>query len=209
MKVKEIYEKYKIPPNLQTHQLRVAAIAKIITDAWIGESIDKKAVIEAALFHDMGNLIKFNFDRVMLLEDPDNVEFWRKAQEELIEKYGKDEHHATLEMCKEIGLPQTTFETIENMSWRNIDEIIAEDKWELGILTYTDMRIGPFGVLSVKERIENLVKRSSKDEQYYETYLKNGENLENELSKRVSIDLSSITDQNLEENFELLKNLDI
>ena len=41
----EIYEKYYIPKHLQLHMLRVAACAKLILDNWVGEEIDKKAIL--------------------------------------------------------------------------------------------------------------------------------------------------------------------
>ena len=41
MKISEIYEKYKIMPNLQEHMLRVAGVASIICDNF-SKKIEKK-----------------------------------------------------------------------------------------------------------------------------------------------------------------------
>lgn len=46
----EIYKKYHLPENLQMHMLRVAACANLIIDNWIGEKIDKEAIIRVAFY---------------------------------------------------------------------------------------------------------------------------------------------------------------
>ena len=69
MTILEIYEKYKIMPQLRTHMLRVAAVGKIVCDAVNekvkqnrGEFVNTKNVVTACLLHDMGNIIKFDLN---------------------------------------------------------------------------------------------------------------------------------------------------
>lgn len=60
MKIAEIYQKYKVPPNLQEHMLRVAAMAEIIANSWPNNSLDREILLLACLTHDMGNILKFD-----------------------------------------------------------------------------------------------------------------------------------------------------
>jgi 5'-deoxynucleotidase YfbR-like HD superfamily hydrolase len=55
----ELYDTYKIMPQLAAHQLRVAAVAYAITQA-IFEPIHDEELISACLLHDMGNILKFD-----------------------------------------------------------------------------------------------------------------------------------------------------
>ena len=62
MKIKDIYSKYNIPPNLQLHMFRVAAFADILCDNHKKVDFDKEIIIKSCLLHDLGNIIKFDFD---------------------------------------------------------------------------------------------------------------------------------------------------
>ena len=63
MNIFNIYAKYKIPPQLQTHQLRVAAVAKTICEHLWPKLSDMRTIISTCLVHDMGNIIKFDLDK--------------------------------------------------------------------------------------------------------------------------------------------------
>ena len=77
MKVSQIYKDYKIPGNLQRHMLRVAAFSEILTENWIGEKIDKKAIVLCCLFHDAAKLMKFDLTRPELFEEEaENIDYW-------------------------------------------------------------------------------------------------------------------------------------
>src|SRR3989344_2472976 len=102
MKITEIYEKYKIPPNLQLHQLRVAGVASIICDNF-DKPLDKGSIITTCLLHDMGNILKFNFD--IFPEEfygKQGRAYWEKVKQEFKEKYGEDEHKATHAIAEEL-----------------------------------------------------------------------------------------------------------
>ncbi len=87
MKIAEIYEKYKIPPLLQTHMFRVAAVGGLIYQNFTDQNIlNKQAIIETLLLHDMGNIIKFkldNPDNPLYKTIKDEVQYWRKIQKSL------------------------------------------------------------------------------------------------------------------------------
>ena len=89
MKIQKIYDDYKIMPQLQLHQLRVAGVASIIVDNF-QEKLDKDAIVSAALLHDMGNIIKFNLNFFPDALEPEGLDHWQSVKDEFILKYGPD-----------------------------------------------------------------------------------------------------------------------
>jgi 5'-deoxynucleotidase YfbR-like HD superfamily hydrolase len=92
----DIYSAYYILPNLQEHQLRVAAVAKVIGEAQKAP-LELQPLIEACLLHDMGNILKINIRKPLFPEHikPRGIAYWEKIQEEIRGKYGPNEHIAT------------------------------------------------------------------------------------------------------------------
>jgi hypothetical protein len=76
MKILDIYKDYQIPDNLQLHQLRVAGVAKLTFDNWLSEKPDINLITSVCLLHDMGNIIKFDFEKFPQLVEGD-IEHWR------------------------------------------------------------------------------------------------------------------------------------
>ena len=62
MKIIDIYEKFATPPNLQQHLFRVATIVLFLQKHWMGEGFDWQKMVIAALLHDLGNIVRFDFD---------------------------------------------------------------------------------------------------------------------------------------------------
>src|SRR3989344_3343249 len=112
MKITEIYKKYKIPKNLQEHQLKVAAVASTICNNF-KQKIDKESVITAALLHDMGNIIKFDLGKFPEFLEPEGIEYWQIVQVEFRKKDGEYEHDATYKKAEEIGVNKSVFEIIQ------------------------------------------------------------------------------------------------
>jgi len=81
MKVSEIYEKYKIMPQLQTHMLRVAGVASTIVENFEGK-IDRKTIITTALLHDLGNMAKIKLDAFPEFAQPRGIDYWQKVLKE-------------------------------------------------------------------------------------------------------------------------------
>ena len=161
MNINEIYAKYQIPPNLQEHMYRVTALAKLICKNWTGEKIDEKQIIQACQLHDMGNIIKFDFDNFpeLLGEEQKNLDYWKRVKKEMIEKYGKDEDAATVKICAEIGVDDKVMFLVKNWGFKNFTRIAKSDSWEWKIAVYADHRISPSGVVSLKTNLENKQKR--------------------------------------------------
>ncbi len=208
MDLQKIYNQYNIPLNLQRHMLRVASLAQIITEDWQGAKIDQQAIIQACLFHDMANIIKFNFDRPALFEEEQNkTAYWKSIQKKVIKKYGNNLHLATLQICQEISLSPKVLTLINNLEWENIPQILRQNDFECALSIYCDMRIGPFGILSLQERLTNLQSRSSI---FDFVQLKNNSLLlENSLIEKISIDVNQITDKQINSRFKNLMKITI
>lgn len=153
----EIYTAYKTMPSLQLHQLRVAAVAKMVCES-LTKPVDTNSVLLACLFHDMGNIIKSDLTYFPAFTEPEGLEYWQKIKEEYIQKYGTDHHAANVAIAREIGLPEKAQELIAGIGFSRMKEILHSGM-EQKICEYGDLRVGPHGVLSMAERLEEGRKR--------------------------------------------------
>ncbi len=208
MNVQMAYEKYTIPPNLQKHMLRVAALSQIIIEHWKGPSIDDKSILFTCLFHDMANIIKFDFSKPSLFkEEEGKTEYWKKVQLYFVQKYGPNIHKATQIITKELGLAPQVVDLIKKLEWENILHVIEGQDFESAITIYCDMRIGPHGILPLQDRLDNLKTRTNfADSAFYE---KAAPQLEKMVQKYVLITLNSIKDIQLIDCFDDLIKLEV
>jgi hypothetical protein len=156
--VQEIYTQYQINAGLQLHQLRVAAVGATIARAQ-PSPLDERAIILACLFHDMGNILKSDPYSLPELFAPEGPEYWSKVREEFVQKYGSNEHDATLAIVQECGVPDTIITLIQSMGFSKAEKVLSEGSRELMIVEYSDQRVAPFGVVSMYERLEEGTRR--------------------------------------------------
>ena len=114
---RELYAQYRIMPKLQLHQLRVTAVAQTICKVF-AERVDERTVVTACLFHDMGNIIKFDLTKFPDFLEPEGLEHWSQVKKEFEEKYGFDQHAATLMIARELGLSVPVLECIDSRRTR-------------------------------------------------------------------------------------------
>lgn len=199
----DIYEAYRIPSWLQAHQLRVAAVGKTVIERIQGSDIS--SVVTACLLHDMGNILKFDLTPTAALAAmvPEGErDYWRSVQREFQEKYGTDEHHATDEIVKEIGVSEVVRRLIQGMGFGKSAEVLRGRNIDLCVVEYADQRVGPQGVLSLDDRIADGNRRyagkyGQTTPEEGERYLENIEALrtiEKELMHRANMDAKDITD---------------
>ncbi len=150
---REIYAAYKIMPNLQLHQLRVAAVGKRIAES-APYALDVNSIVLASLFHDMGNIIKSDFSVFPEFAEPEGVEHWEKVKADFIQKYGQKTHRANVMIAQELKLSRRVVDIIDAVGFSNIKNVSDADLWEEKIVEYSDCRVGPKGVLSLKDRHE-------------------------------------------------------
>lgn len=156
--VRQIYEDYKIMPILQTHQLRVAAVGKLVCEN-LNKPVNTEGVVQACLFHDMGNIIKFDLTYFPESVESEGLDYWQRVKNDYIVKYGSNEHLATELIAKELGLSKQVLEYLDQIGFSKLKETVAGDSWEPKICAYADMRVGPHGVISIEERLVDGRKR--------------------------------------------------
>lgn len=197
---REIYERYKILPNLQLHQLRVAAVGKIICDNF-QETVHADDVILACLFHDMGNILKFDLGVFPETLEPQGLEYWERVKKEFAEKYGTEQHSATESIAREIGLPESVVGLIGMIRFGALERIPSERAWEPKIVEYGDCRVAPYGVVQVRERFADGRKRYlhrfptvAENDAHYDLLTNAGYGLERQIFANTVIRPEDITD---------------
>ena len=164
MKIADIYQNYYVTPNLAQHMKYVAEVVESLHKIWKGPTLDWDVLNELASLHDIGNIVKFDFDKYpqFLGAEIVNIDYWKSKQQEMIAKYGKDDHQATKKILEEIGLEDWKIQVILGKSFVNTINILNSDNWYLKILAYADMRVLPSGIASLNERIEDVKVRMPK-----------------------------------------------
>ena len=200
-KVSEIYEEYKIMPNLREHQLRVAAVASLICDS-LNMGVKKEDIVTACIFHDMGNIIKSNLEIFPEFLEPKGLAYWGEVKENFILKYGSNEHVATEQIAKEIGLTEYCVSLINNIGFSKAETNETQEFFEDKICNYADMRVGPHGILSVVERVNdgrnrNIGTRKTIASARFEDLVKSILNIETQIFANSNIKPEEITDESI------------
>lgn len=202
-------------PNLQEHQLRVTAVASLICDS-LNLEIYKEIVIKTCLLHDMGNVIKFDLTQTQAIfgYTDEETEQARIIQKEFIEKYGDDEHEATVKIIKEIGLPDRVVQLAGGNRFKNMCLDRDGSDWLIKIIHYADLRVGPHGIVSYDERMDDFMKRYKNHKNLVEDeerlkLIDCGKEIEKEIFSHSNIKPEDITDESVAEIIEELKNFEI
>lgn len=213
MKILDIYKNYKIPPNLQEHLLHVAKIGLFICEHWIGPKINPEQIEKACLLHDLGNIVKFDFKKYpeFLKRDESRLDYWLEVQREVIERYGADDHEATAKMLEEIGIDREVRHVIMEKSFGNSLKTEKSDSWELKILFYSDLRVGPFGILSLKERLDEALGRLKeyKKRDNLDDLVKACRRIEAQIQANIDIKVSEISDKSIKVDVSEFLNLEV
>jgi len=213
MTIQQLYEKYEIMPNLQLHMYRVAAVAKMICDHF-KKSINKQEVVITCLLHDIGNIIKFDlFDFPQFLE-PLGFEYWYKVQIHYIKKYGNDEHVASQKIAEELGIDDRIRELMDSVSFIGATENYQTNDFAKKICSYADVRVTPFGVVSLEKRLADLEQRygnkypgeaMKKKRAEFQNYLRK---MESQIFQNCSLKPEQITETAIAPIIQELKNVE-
>jgi hypothetical protein len=206
--VEQIYKKYKIPLGIQLHQLRVAAVAKTICEN--RGNVDTKNVVTACIFHDMGNIIKAKLELFPEFLEPEGFEYWKSIKNEYIQKYGTDEHQATLAIGTELNLSEGIMALLRKIGFSNLDYADREGSMENKICSYADMRVGPHGVISIEERLTEARKRYAGTNHTvmgdrFESNAHHLRNIEKDIFSGIKIKPEEIIDEQITKNINSLK----
>ena len=211
----EIYERYRIPPWLAEHMRRVAAVAVMVFDAQhdrAGDAQERNELITACLLHDMGNIIKFDLDK---LPSPVRTErdHWETVRSDMISRYGRDEHKATLMILDELGVSNRVRGIIDSIGFLKNAQTRADGDLVTKIAVYADSRVVPSGVASLEERMTDMHERYSdkhpKDEPVTQKNREAIFAIEQELFRNASIAPESITEQSIATIRDSMKTFDI
>ncbi len=190
-------------PNLQEHQLRVAAVAKQICDN-LSVPVDTKTVVKACLLHDMGNIIKAD------------LAHWQSVKEEFINKYGPDDGRANLVIAKEVGITQPALDLIGGIGFTKLPKILATGSLELQLCEYSDLRVSPHGVVPIEERLQEGRRRYEKqgdrvmlDIAEFNKHADVLRQMEKQLFAQAQIGPADITDESVASIIEQLKTYEI
>ena len=164
--IHNVYERFKVIRNLQEHLMRAAGIAELICDNWKGPAIEKSDVVAALLLHDVGNTVKMDFrteEQIKMMGDEaKRVEYWIGVQNDIIKKYGTDDHIVTEKMIDELGIDKRVKDIITGHIFANNKTIVNSNDWEIKIAAYADQRVGPYSVMTLEERFKELKERYAK-----------------------------------------------
>lgn len=154
MTIADIYATYNVMPILQDHMIRVAYVARTISEHTT-EPTNTEEIMHACLLHDLGNIAKFNLEVVPEAIEPEGLEYWQKIQNDFIEKYGADEVEATHTICQEIGVPDTIMRLVNAFGTRNVITLTQNQDLEKMIVNYADHRVSPYGIDTLRNRIND------------------------------------------------------
>lgn len=190
--------------------LRVTKVALFIGDHWQGGEIDWELIKKAALLHDLGNIVKFKMKEYpdFLGEEKKRLDYWLRVQKEMIRKYGEDDHQATRKMLEDARIGSNILAIIMAKSFHNAVEIDNFDNWPLKILFYSDLRVGPFGIISLKERLGEVIPRLKmyRESDHLDKLVKATYQIEKQIQKNLDVNVSEITERSIErDDKELLK----
>jgi hypothetical protein len=196
MNIEKIYEKYSVSSNLRDHMKRVAGVTAAIKAHWKGSTLDWEIIEKSALFHDIGNVVKFDLDNYpdLLGDDKKDIDCWKNVQKKMIKKYGSDDHKATKKMLSEIGISKEIIDLILRKSFGNAVKIAASDDWKLKILFYSDLRVLPSGLGTLSDRFNDIGRRMPKytNRPDFEELLKACRNLEKQIQMHIDIPVAEI-----------------
>jgi hypothetical protein len=195
---REIYTEYKIMPSLQLHQLRVTAVAKLICDNFApptGGLIATNDIILACLFHDMGNIVKFDLAYFPEFLEPEGLAYWQAVKEDFIARYGGEQHDVNEAIAREMGLPGSIVQLIAGIRFSKLSELAKSDFLEQKVCQYADMRVGPHGVLTMQERIDEAHTRYAgrRTEEEFHVLVSAAQEVERQIFSYASIAPTDIT----------------
>lgn len=212
MKIIDVYTKYNAPPVLRNHMINVAKVAMYILDHWKGPKIDRKMMILLCLVHDLGNIVRIDFNKQFgPKKEWLDIKFWNERKEDIINKYGNDDDSVTAKILNEIGVDDEISNIIFEKRFKNSIKIYTSKNWLLKLLLYSDLRVLPTGIGTLQERLDEVVSRRSdlSNRPDIENLIEANFLIEKDLQKYVSVPLDTINDESIKNYGEELLNYEI
>ena len=209
----DLYTEWRVPPNLQRHLLTVAAVADAVLDAWFGPPIDRNRILRVLLLHDIGNVVKSDFDNQpnLLEEEQDRIDHWKHVQAEMIDRFGKDDHVASHRIAEIIGLSRDELALLDAKIFIKNDLTRESTDYELKLAAYADQRVAPHGVMGLLDRLSEAKERyrdkpgSSMNNPRTDLLIECAVAIENQLRQYMRINPDSITQDTLSDRIATLR----
>jgi hypothetical protein len=159
-----IYERFSVMPQIADHMRQVAAVADYVAKHWKGQPLERDLLVAACLVHDLANILKVrDFDSPqqhrMLGAEASRVEHWKSVQQQTELLYGSDDHVATERMLAELGASPAIADVFNRAKSLDIRKLLHEGDEVALVYLYADNRVGPFGIISLQERIADIKAR--------------------------------------------------
>lgn len=206
MQISDIYQKLGTPPNLQEHMLKVTSVSLYIATHWHGQTLDINLLKTMLLLHDIGNIVKFDLEKYpefLGKEEVQRVDYWIKRQSEAIAKYGKDDHDATVLMLEELQITKNIQKRIYAMGYWDVENVVNSNDWYVKVALYSDLRVGPFGILSLQERLNDIHTRLPKYKERPEL-IEFAKDLESQIQENMDVSVDTITSDTASVSTDLL-----
>lgn len=155
MTISDVYRQYRVPKVLQQHLWRVAGVAAVYLDGTTFD-IDRRTVLTACLLHDIANIIKFDLTKFPEFLEPEGMAYWQTVQAEFIAQYGSEEKTAHLAVADELGVSEDVKRLMATVGFSEIEQTLATRHPDEMLCEYADIRVTPWGVVSLDERLEDL-----------------------------------------------------
>ncbi len=135
---------------------------------------------------------------------PGEIDHLATLQTYLRTHFDPIEHNAVVKICQEIGCGAKTVELVNNLEWEYTSRLLNENNFESLIPIYCDMRIAPNGIQPLLDRMNELKNRDH-DSNRMDDLAVAGQKLEQELQEKVSIDLNKVTNEQINQRVELMR----
>lgn len=165
MKIREVYERYTLMLSLQQHMLRVTGVVEVVGLALLEAKLpattqpfsrqDVDDVLTAMLLHDMGNMAKFKLEYFPDFVQPEGLAYWQDVQQKFWSEYGKNAHAATLKILDELAVSERVKELVDAVSFNKAKKNLESTDYAKKLCAYSDMRVGPHGVIPLEERFKD------------------------------------------------------
>lgn len=202
--VQDIYDAYHIMPSLQLHQLRVAAVGKMVSED-LTRDVDTRSIVLACLFHDMGNIIKSDLVTFPDFLEPEGKAHWQLVKDDFIARYGSDEHEVALAIAQEIRLSPEVRALINGVGFSKLEQTRDMGSYEQKVVEYADLRVGPHGVLSMEARLSEARTRYAdrrsefpRDEESFEVHMRAAREIEKQLFSEATITPEDVTEHSIQ-----------
>jgi putative nucleotidyltransferase with HDIG domain len=155
--IEQLWDKYHVPQNIREHCKSVRDVALLIAQKLKekGEDVNLELVEASALLHDLVRAVNFKEPEKHPGAAKENIEFWKKMQEE----YPDIDHADLAAEFLQKTYPELA-KVIKSHGVMSKSQDVSAWSWEMKILSYSDLRVVHDKITTVDERHRDLKERN-------------------------------------------------